>query len=233
MTQSEIDLKREQQASMARPRYRYSWVARFFFVSMDLVTGRKATLAKARLLEILAGVPYRAWEVNQYGLMTRSYRDRARVDQARRFVRWSREAQDNEYWHLLVIAQKMKAENMREPWYLVGPVPWFIVWSYGLMSRLLALFNLRRAFLFNGEFEDHAEHEYAQLVADNPAWESQSVEDELVSQYSKVRAWADVFRRIGLDERDHRNQSFAYSGKMDQVVRYEAMPVLDLPAPAG
>jgi hypothetical protein len=233
MGQSTIDLKREQHASMARPRYRYSWAARFFFLSMDLTTGRKATLAKAKLLEILAGIPYREWEANQYGLMTRSYRDSTLVEQARQFVRWSREAQDNEYWHLLLVAEKMKAEKSSDPWYLVSPTPWLIVWSYVLLARLLAMFNLRRAVLFNAEFEDHAEHEYAQLVADHPAWETQSVDDRLVAEYSKVNTWADVFRRIGLDERDHRNQSFAYSGKMDQVIRYEGMPELDLPTSAG
>jgi hypothetical protein len=233
MEQSNIDLKREQQASMARPRYRYSWAARFFFLSMDLVTGRKTTLAKAKLLEILAGIPYREWEANQYGLMTRSYRNLAFVEQARGLVKWSREAQDNEYWHLLVVAEKMKAEKCSDPWYLVSPIPWLIVWSYVLMARLLAIFNLRRAFLFNAEFEDHAEHEYAQLVAENPAWETQPIDDGLVSGYSTVKVWADVFRRIGLDERDHRNQSFIYGGKMDQVVRYEGMPELDSPTSDG
>jgi hypothetical protein len=233
MAQSKIDLKREQQASMARPRYGYSWAARFFFLSMDLVTGRKATLAKAKLLEILAGIPYREWEANQYGLMTRSYRNPALVEQARRFVRWSREAQDNEYWHLLVVAEKMKAEKFADPWYLIVPIPWLMVWSYVLMARLLAMFNLRRAILFNAEFEDHAEHEYAQLVAEHPAWETQSADEAWVTEYSKVKAWADVFRRIGLDERDHRNQSFAYCGKMDQVIRYEGMPELALPTSAG
>jgi hypothetical protein len=33
--------------------------------------------------------------------------------------------------------------------------------------------------------------------------------------------------RIGLDERDHMNNSFVYCGKPENVVRYEGMP--DLP----
>jgi hypothetical protein len=233
MGQSGIDLKGEQQASMARPRYKYSWAARFFFLSMDLVTGRKTTLAKVKLLEILASIPYREWETYQYGLLTRSYRNLTLVEHARRVVRWSREAQDNEYWHLLVVAEKMKAEKFSDPWYLVMPTPWLMVWSYVLIARLLAIFNLRGAILFNAEFEDHAEHEYAQLVAEHPAWETQSVDDRLVAKYCEVKTWADVFRRIGLDERDHRNQSFAYSGKIDQVMRYEGMPELDLPTSVG
>jgi len=52
----QIDLKKEQQASRARPRYPYSTVARVFFASMDMLTGKKTTLAKAKLVERLAPV---------------------------------------------------------------------------------------------------------------------------------------------------------------------------------
>ena len=54
-----VDLKKEQQATLERPRYPYSTVARFFFRSMDVVAGGETTLAKAKVIEILAGVPYR------------------------------------------------------------------------------------------------------------------------------------------------------------------------------
>jgi hypothetical protein len=225
MDQSSLALKREQLSSMARPRVAYSLPARFFFFAMDLVTGRKTTLAKAKLLEMLACIPYRAWEIRQYGRMTRGYRNLAKVQQARLIVTWGREAQDNEYWHLLVIQEKMKAEGLPDPWYLVPPIPWLIVWSYRVIAGLLALVSLRRAFLFNAEFEDHAEHIYAQFVAEHPQWETQPVQNAVVEEYSKdVSCWADVFRRIGLDERDHRNQSFANAGKAESVVRYEGMP---------
>ena len=58
MGQAAIDLKKEQQASLARPHYPYSLAARLFFLAMDLVTGRRTTLPKAILIEMLAGVPY-------------------------------------------------------------------------------------------------------------------------------------------------------------------------------
>jgi hypothetical protein len=60
------DLKKEQKASNARPRYRYSLAAKVFFLSMDLVTGEKITLPKVKLIELLAVIPYRAWETRQY-----------------------------------------------------------------------------------------------------------------------------------------------------------------------
>jgi hypothetical protein len=225
MNQSNIDLKKEQRASLARPSYKYSLAARFFFLAMDLATGRKVTLAKAKLLEILACIPYRGWEALQYARLTRLYQNRELVQQARRIISWGREAQDDEYWHLLVINEKLKENGLRDPWYLFPLITFFMVWSYILLARPLAFFRLRRAFLFNAEFEDHAEHVYAQFVQDHPEWEEQPVNNELVAQYTALNTWADVFRRIGLDERDHRNNSFAFCGKQECVVEYEGMPV--------
>lgn len=209
---------------MARPRYKYSMVARFFFLAMDLATGRKVTLAKAKLLEILACIPYRSWEALQYARITRRYQNSELVQKARRIIAWGREAQDNEYWHLLVINEKMKEDGLSDAWYLFPPITFFMIWSYVLMARSLAFFSTRRAFLFNAEFEDHAEHVYAQFVQEHPEWEKQPVRNALVKEYVDVNTWADVFRRIGLDERDHRNTSFAFCGRTEHIVKYDGMP---------
>lgn len=227
MSQFNIDLKKEQQDSLARPRYKYSMVARFFFLAMDIATGRKVTLAKAKLLEILACVPYRGWETLQYARMTRHYKNIELVQEARSIIAWGREAQDNEYWHLLVINEKMRADGLNDPWYLFPPITFFMGWSYVLLARVLAFFSTHRAVLFNAEFEDHAEHVYAQFVQEHPEWEKQPVRNELVAKYTAVDTWADVFRRIGLDERDHRNTSFAFCGKTEFIVEYEGMPVIN------
>ena len=221
-----IDLKREQNSSLKRPHYKCSFVAKCFFLSMDLITGKKTTLPKAKLIETLASIPYRAWEIRQYGLMTRKYKDDRFVPKARDIMLWGREAQDNEYWHLLVINEKMKEDNVKDPWYLFPLIPFFMVSSYFLMSRLMARFNISRAFLFNAEFEDHAEHVYAQFVDEHPEWDTQQVTSDLVKEYGDYQTWGDVFRRIGLDERDHMNNSFVYCGRPDEVVRYEGMPKL-------
>ena len=223
--QVDIDLKKEQQSSLIRPRYHYSPAARFFFFSMDLIAGKKTTLSKAKLLEMLASIPYRAWEIRQYARMTRSYRDQELVRQARGIMSWGRESQDNEYWHLLVVNEKMKEDGTNDSWYLFPPIPFLMVSFYSLLSRLMALCNIRRAFLFNAEFEDHAEHVYAQLVEEHPQWEEQPVTNKLVKEGGDIRTWADAFRRIGLDERDHKNNSFIFCAKPECVVRYNGMPL--------
>ena len=225
MEQVQIDLKKEQQAARARPRYPYSAVARIFFVSMDMLTGKKTTLAKAKLVEILAPVPYRAWERRERRRVTRHQEDGELGHEAGAIMRWGKEAQDNEHWHLLLIGEKIREDSAKEPWYLSPPLPSLMVGPSALLTWAMARVGIRRAFLLNAEFEDHAEHTYAQMVQDHPEWEDQPVESAVVQGYGSFRSWADVFRRIGLDERDHMNNSFVFAGRPEQVVEYEGMPV--------
>jgi hypothetical protein len=99
-----------------------------------------------------------------------------------------------------------------------------MVGPYALLSWAMARTAIHRAFVLNGEFEDHAEHTYAQLVEDHPEWEDQPVASTVVQGYGSFSSWADVFRRIGLDERDHMNNSFRFGGMPERVVEYEGMP---------
>ncbi|MBI9017507.1 MAG: hypothetical protein JEZ07_09635 [Phycisphaerae bacterium] len=219
-----IDLKKEQAASLARPRYKYSLAAKGFFLTMDILTGKKITPGKAKLIEMLASIPYRAWEVRKYAQLTRKYKDDEFIAKAKEVMDWGREAQDNEFWHLIVLNEKMKEDGMKDPWYLSWPIPWIMTTSYVFLTKFMAIFNIKRAFLFNAEFEDHAEHVYAKFVEDNPGLDQQPMTNEVVKGYGDFETWGDVFRRIGLDERDHMNNSFVFCGMPEKVVKYEGMP---------
>ncbi|MFO8022793.1 MAG: hypothetical protein R6U65_10030 [Perlabentimonas sp.] len=224
MAQTQIDLKKEQQATLNTPRYKYSLMAKIFFFGMDMVAGKKDNLPKAKLLEILASIPYRVWEIRHYMKQTRKYKNIDRVKKSQDIIDWGRDAQDNEYTHLLVIHEKMKEDGIKDKWYLSSFVTFFVVMIYVLTARLMAFFSQKRAFLFNAEFENHAEFVYAQLVVDNPQWEEQKLTNPLVKEYANVDTWADVFRRISLDERDHMNHSFEFCGKHEHVIKYDGMP---------
>lgn len=224
MERGTIDLKKEQEATVARPRYGYSAIARVFFRSMDVLTGGENTLPKARLIEALAPVPYRAWEDREYRRMTRHSAEPALVREARSLVVWGREAEDNEHWHALLLNEKLREDGAAEPRYVRAPLPWLMVRSWAAMQWMLSRVSIRRAILLNAEFEDHSEHVYADLVRDHPEWEQQPVTNAVVREYAAVDSWADVFRRIGLDERDHRNNSFVFAGRPEEVVKYEGMP---------
>ena len=139
-------------------------------------------------------------------------------------LHYGRGAEDYEYQLLLVFFFFQAEDGIRDPWYLTPPLPWLITTTYVVLAKLLALASLRRAFLFNAEFEDHAENSYAQFVEEHPEWETQPVDHPLVAEHTAAAVWADVFRRIGLDERDHRNRSFVFAGRPEHVVSYPGMP---------
>jgi hypothetical protein len=219
MEQPAIDLAREQQATKARPRYEYSGVAKTFFKSMDLLAGATTTLFKVKLIEALAPVPYRSWESHEHHVLSRHDDEEARA-----VMEWASAAADNEYWHLRVVTEKIREDAERKPLYQTEPLPTLMVESYEGMNWAASRLNLRRAFLLNAEFEDHAEHTYAELVDAHPEWESQPVTSPVVQEYGSFSSWADVFRRIGLDERDHMNASFRFAGRPADVVTYEGMP---------
>lgn len=219
-----IDLKKEQQATLERPGLKYSFMARLFFISFDLLTGSKTTLFKVKLLEILAGVPYRAWEIRQYQKLSRCYGNDKLMSRAQQLMVWAREAQDNEYQHLLLLHEKITAEKLKQPWFLSPLVVRLMVFSYRLFAWALAKFSLRRSICFNAEFEDHAERSYAEFVCEHPEWEEQAVISPLARAYGEFANWADLLRRVSLDERDHRNRSFHFCGRARDVVRYDGMP---------
>ena len=219
-----IDLRKEQLATLARPQMKYGFTSKLFFWGMDLVAGKENDLSKAKLLEILACIPYREWQIRQYARLTFRYYQRDKINWARDIIEWGRDAQDNEYMHLLVIQEKMFDDGAKDKWYLATPVVFFIVAFYLILSRVLAWVNIKAAFKFNAEFEDHAEHIYAKLVQDHPDLENQLVTNKVAKEYANVENWADIFRRIGLDERDHRNHSFYFAGLPERMEIYEGMP---------
>lgn len=71
------------------------------------------------------------------------------------------------------------------------------------------LYALRPAWSYrlNADFEDHAEHEYAALVEENPQFETTPYVSTLCAEYGTFASLADLFRQIGHDERCHKRES--------------------------
>ena len=59
--------------TLAAPRRRYGLLARMLFFTLDLLYGKKRTLSKFKVLELVARVPYQAWEQVAYIAMTHRY----------------------------------------------------------------------------------------------------------------------------------------------------------------
>ena len=202
-------LKREQERTLSTPRLRYSLLARVLFVGMDILYGRRCTLSKFKVLELIARVPYQAWEQVAYVAMTHTSSD---PDFARRVfdrIRESRQQQDNEQWHLLILAELIVLRGLREGFVRFWLIPQFIAFIYYQIVWLLYVVSPSWGYRLNAEFEDHAEHEYMEFVREHPELEQESWVSVLSADYGVFKSLADLFRQIGYDERVHKEESLA------------------------
>jgi len=201
------ELKRAQGETLAAPRMRYGLLARALFRSMDLFYGRKQSVSKFKVLEVIARVPYQAWEHVAYIAITHTH---AHPDFARRVferVKESRIQQDNEQWHLLILEELTDRKGVRENFVWYRLLPQVIAFVYYHIAWSLYVVHPRWSYLLNAYFEDHAEHEYMKYVAENPALESESFESTFADDYGRFASLADLFRQIGYDERVHKLES--------------------------
>jgi hypothetical protein len=200
-------LRREQQRTLDTPRRRYSLAARGLFLVMDLLYGRKRTLSKFRVLEIVARVPYQTWETVTYKQISKSHRHPHVIRTLRARVAEFRAQQDNEEWHLLILDELVARSGRRENklWYDVQPR--LIAWTYWHFAWLLYVLKPTWSHRLNADFEDHAEHEYAAMVAEHPEWETTPYVSDVAAEYGTFASLADVLRQIGHDERMHKQES--------------------------
>ena len=202
---SHDELVANQHAELASTPRAYSMASRALFTVMDLVYGKERTLEKFRVLEVVARVPYQAWENVAYIAMTHTSR---KPDFARRVydrARAARVEQDNEQWHLLILEELTKDE--RRSWLKGRIIPQLLAVSYYQLSWLLYVIRPRWSYQLNADFEDHAAHEYAELVREHPEWETEAFSSEFISDFGSYDSLADVFRQIGHDEALHREES--------------------------
>ena len=201
------ELKRAQRETLATPRMRYGFLARALFLTMDLLYGRARHLSKFKVLEVIARVPYQAWEHVAYIAITHVH---TRPDFARRIferVRESRIQQDNEQWHLLILEELTDRQGIREGFVRHRLVPQALAFFYYHISWMLYVLRPRWSYLLNARFEDHAEHEYMQYVAENPALEAEPFDSIFADDYGHFASLADFVRQVAYDERVHKLES--------------------------
>jgi ubiquinol oxidase len=209
MSGPKTDLKAEQSATLGAPRRDYGLLARLLFSGMDLVYGGRRTLPKFIVLEVIARVPYQAWEQVAYIAMTHTYSVPGFARRVFEFVKESRGQQDNEQWHLLILEEMVQKKGIAESFFLYRLAPQFVAFAYYHVSWLLYVIEPRLSYELNADFEDHAEHEYMEFVRENPELETRPFESEFAGDYGKFASEADLFRNIGLDERHHKLESLA------------------------
>jgi len=204
---SSDDLKIEQKKTLESPRIKPGIPAKILFGLMDLVYGKKATLSKFLVLEIVARMPYVAWEQVSYVAITHTHSDPKFARKIHSTVIESREQQDNETWHLLILEELTQKRNKKQPLLKIRIIPQILAWIYYHISWLLYVLKPKMSYQLNVEFEDHAEHEYMQYVQDHPEVDDQKWESTFKADYGNYETVGDMLRRIGLDEREHKELS--------------------------
>jgi hypothetical protein len=208
-TDRSASLRDAHRRTLDEPRRRYGPFARTLFSLMDAAYGSRRTLPKFKVLEIIARVPYQAWEHVAYVAITHRSSKPPFARRVFERVEESRSQQDNEQWHLLILEELIWTRGQREGWFRYGLLPQVLAFAYHRVSWLLYALKPAWSYALNADFEDHAEHEYALFVEENPDLELEPYDGLFADAYGRFESLADLFRQIGQDERLHKEESLA------------------------
>jgi ubiquinol oxidase len=206
---SHDELAVAQKETLSAPRRKYGIAARALFATLDIVYGKPRTMSKFKVLEIVARVPYQTWEHVAYIAVTHVHQSTGLAKRIQDRIVEARSQQDNELWHLLILQDLLVRRGVRESRLKFFWLPQLIAFGYYQFSWLLYVMNPKWSYRLNADFEDHAEHEYMQWVADNPQWETEPFDSDFGEDYGVFDSLADLFRQIGHDERVHKQESIA------------------------
>jgi hypothetical protein len=202
-------LRDEQQKTLDTPRLPYGPLARALFLIFDLLYGRPRSLPKFKVLELVARVPYQAWESVAYVAITHTHSLPEFARRVFEFVEEARHQQDNEQWHLFILEELLRESRAKQGFVRFVLIPQLLAFVYYHLSWILYVIRPALSYRLNADFEDHAEHEYMEYVAESPALEAVPYDGLFATDYGSFTTRADLFRRIALDEREHKEQSLA------------------------
>ena len=160
-------LRAAQTETLAAPRLRYDPFSRLMFFTVNVLYGRRPSLAKFLVLEHLARIPYQTWErVAQRAIARTEGRSHLALRIMDRVVE-ARAQQDNEQFHLLIIDELLVGRGAPGR-FRYRILPRLLAGPWHAFTWLLHLIRPAWSYRLNANFEDHAEHEYMHFVASHP-----------------------------------------------------------------
>jgi ubiquinol oxidase len=207
-------LRLEQDRTLAIPPERYGLPALFMFRLIDLIYGRARTWQKFKVNEIMARMPYQAWEHVAYSAITHTHEQEQYARRIFERVKESREEQDNEQWHLLIIQEWIKRKGLPESKIKHRITPRLLAFAFYHLTLILYAIRPDWSYQFNVDLEDHAEREYMTFVLENPELEREPFISMFKKDFGSLPTMADVVRQIAVDERTHKEES---RNKIDMV----------------
>lgn len=176
--------------------------------SGTVVYGKKPSYGKFKAVEVIARIPYQSWEVATYTLLTGFYSNEKRAIALAKTSAFSRQAQDNETMHVVVITQICKRLRCTG-FFRHTLIPLLFAFFYFWTIYLLYMVSPKSALELNFLFESHAYAQYQEFLEregerlrDTPI-----VSDFLAFYGREVRSEYELFESIRNDELVHRNRS--------------------------
>lgn len=188
---------------------RFGVPARLLFAALDLLYGRASTLEKFRVLEVVARVPYQAWEQVAFVAITHTHEQPSFARDIQQRVRDARSQQDNELLHLLMIEEQLDQRRFRRSWIRGRLLPQAMAFVYYQISWLLYVVRPQWSYALNADFEHHALHTYLDFVDDHPEFHGTPWVSDFQDDYAPWSTLAELYTSIALDERSHRDESIA------------------------
>lgn len=206
------DPKLRSEYARAYDQYRPGIVARalawILVGSGTLVYGKAPSYSKFKAIEVIARIPYQSWEVATYTLLTGLYANEARAIELTKTSTFSREAQDNETMHVVVLAQICKRLKCDGP-IRHALIPLLFAFFYFWTIYILYMVSRRSALELNYLFENHAYHQYQEfLTREGERLRDTGVYSDFLCLYGRnPRNEYELFESIRNDELVHRNRS--------------------------
>ena len=207
MPLSPDELRAHQARYLAMPEYRYGLPARTLFWTASKVFPQGRSFEFFAFVELVARVPYMAWEHVGHIAQTQNHRDHEFDRKIQDRVLLARDEQDNEFWHLLIMEEFLEASGYRRRWFFDRIFPQLLSVLYYQLSWLLYVLHPAWSYRLNSDFEDHAMREYARFVAEHPEFDDTPWESRYRSDYGEHVTVADMLRQIAVDEEQHKDHS--------------------------
>jgi ubiquinol oxidase len=110
-------------------------------------------------------------------------------------VKQSREEQENEQWHLLILQEWIARKGLPESKIKHKVIPRLLAFGYYVLTLTLYVIRPGWSYRFNGDFEDHAEREYMRFVLEHPELEEEPFVSQFEKDFGSFHTMADVIRR--------------------------------------
>ena len=211
MPQTPAELREHQRRYLNLPAYRYSVPARLMFWSAERIFPQGRSFEFFAFVELVARVPYMAWEHVGHIAQTQNRSDHAFIRRVQNRVVRARDEQDNEFWHLLIMEEFCEKAGYRRRLFRDRIVPQVLSIVYYQLAWLLYVLRPDASYRLNSDFEDHALRQYALFVQEHPEFDQMAWESRYRGDYGWHVTVGDMLRQIAWDEEQHKNQSDGYA----------------------